>query len=345
MTDQPPLTAIVLSVRRIWDRAPHNAFPDLIRYRNQWFCAFREGATHLSNDGKTRVISSTDGEHWNAEALLIASPALMELQNLCDTSLSEMPDGRLMLVAAAWHTGWPKPAPLMVHTVAWFSADGRQWEGPVKIGDPNICLWKVIWHKGQAFSAGKGVAAATRGQLHLYTSADGRQWEICVKQIYPIVAGIWPDESSLTFLPDDTMVCLTRRHYADTQRQNTDSWLCPAALGVSHPPYTEWQWRELGRPFAAPILLALPDGRLLAGGREWTGPNWGDQRWILCEEDPASAKLSVIGTLPSGGDSSYCGMVHRDGIIHVAYYSSHEGKTNLYFARLQISGNGSSHAR
>lgn len=332
---QQEATAI-LSVRKIWDHAPHNAFPDLIRYQNKWFCAFREGATHLSNDGKTRVISSDDGARWNSEALLPASAELMELKNLCDASLSATPEGKLLLSAGAWHVDWPKQAPIMMQTVAWLSPDGREWEGPFKIGHPNFWLWKTIWRKGQAFNAGRGVAAATRGLLRLYTSADGRQWDIRTERMCVQDIGVWPDETSLAFLPDDTAVCLTRCHYADPKRRETDAWLCPAMMGRSRPPYTEWQWMGVEHPVAAPKLLALPDGRLLAAGREWTGASWNDQLLRIWLVDIASGKLNAIETLPSGGDSSYCGMVYLDGVIYVAYYSSHEGKTSVYFAEVMF---------
>jgi hypothetical protein len=33
----------LLSVKKIWDAAPHNAFTDLIRHSGQFFCVFREG--------------------------------------------------------------------------------------------------------------------------------------------------------------------------------------------------------------------------------------------------------------------------------------------------------------
>ena len=36
----------VVSVTKIWDRAPHNAFTDLVRFRDRWFCTFREADYH-----------------------------------------------------------------------------------------------------------------------------------------------------------------------------------------------------------------------------------------------------------------------------------------------------------
>ncbi|HRX13079.1 MAG TPA: hypothetical protein P5210_15555, partial [Draconibacterium sp.] len=48
----------LLSAGRIWDKAPHNAFTDLVRFNNQFFCVFREGEKHVSADGALRVITS-----------------------------------------------------------------------------------------------------------------------------------------------------------------------------------------------------------------------------------------------------------------------------------------------
>jgi hypothetical protein len=40
--------------------------------------------------------------------------------------------------------------------------------------------------------------------------------------------------------------------------------------------------------------------------------------------------------LPSGGDTSYPGMVWHEGILWMSYYSSHEGKTSIYLARIRL---------
>jgi len=41
-----PLAALhgaeLVEVRKIWDQAPHNAFTDLRRFQDRWFCVFRE---------------------------------------------------------------------------------------------------------------------------------------------------------------------------------------------------------------------------------------------------------------------------------------------------------------
>ena len=38
----------VVSVKKIWDLGKHNAFTDLIRFEDKWWCTLRESETHAS---------------------------------------------------------------------------------------------------------------------------------------------------------------------------------------------------------------------------------------------------------------------------------------------------------
>ena len=67
---QPAPAPVLVSVARIWDRGAHNAFTDLIRWRNRWYCTFREGDAHVGGDGRIRVLVSGDGERWTSAALV-----------------------------------------------------------------------------------------------------------------------------------------------------------------------------------------------------------------------------------------------------------------------------------
>lgn len=42
--------------KRNCDMAKHCAFTDLSRFRDQWFCSFREGEAHAPGDGKIRTL-------------------------------------------------------------------------------------------------------------------------------------------------------------------------------------------------------------------------------------------------------------------------------------------------
>jgi hypothetical protein len=41
-------------------------------------------------------------------------------------------------------------------------------------------------------------------------------------------------------------------------------------------------------------------------------------------------------TVPSGGDCSYPGLAWHDGLLWMSYYSSHEGKSSIYLARIRL---------
>ena len=299
----------LLAVRRIWDQAPHNAFTDLIRYRDGWFCAFREGSTHVSPDGSLRILTSNDGWAWTSAARVELSGS-----DLRDAKLSLTPDGRLMLLAAAAL----RPPDVGKHqTFAWFSRDGKDWGEPTPVGDRDIWLWRVTWHDGQAY--GVGYATGPSKFARLYRGPDGIHFKALVPTLF---ARGYPNESALVFRPDGSALCLLRRDGPDGSGQ----------LGQSAPPYTDWSWTDLGVKIGGPALLALPDGRLVAGVRLHDDK----VRTALCWLDPVKGKLVEFLPLPSGGDSSYPGMAWHNGKLWVSYYSSHEGKASIYLAEVDI---------
>ena len=49
----------------------------------------------------------------------------------------------------------------------------------------------------------------------------------------------------------------------------------------------------------------------------------------------ADGDYEPVLTFPSGGDTSYPGLVWHDGLLWMSYYSSHEGKTSIYLAKIK----------
>jgi hypothetical protein len=305
-----PPRADLVSVRKIWNAAPHNAFTDLARFGGQWFCAFREGQAHVSPDGALRVITSADGEKW-VSAALIKSPT----GDLRDAKLAITPENKLMLTAAEARRA---PATRSHQSLVWMSDDGTAWGKPANIGDPDFWLWRTTWHKGAAYSIGYGCRSDNHW-TRLYKSTDGKQFEILRDKLYD--EG-YPNETSLLFLPDDRCYCLLRRD----GEPNT------ALLGVSSPPYTEWRWKDLGTRIGGPHIIRLPNGRIVAAVRLHDG----GVRTSLCWLDADTAKLTEFLKLPSGGDNSYAGLVWHDAHLWISYYSSHEGKASIYLAKVRL---------
>src|SRR5262245_49659994 len=160
----------LVSVRKIWDQAPHSAFGDLIRYRDTWFCTFREDEKHASYSGSVRVITSTDGEVWKSAAQIISATS-----DLRDPHFSVAPDGQLMMTGLERYL----PEKNRPHqSLTWFSNDGVHWSSKHAIGDPNTWLWRVTWHRGTAYTMGYSIGPEPNhsGSIRLYSSRDGKQF-------------------------------------------------------------------------------------------------------------------------------------------------------------------------
>ncbi len=315
----PPTKPRLINVRRIWNAAPHNAFTDLIRHQDRWLCVLREASSHMAPDGALRIIASTDGATWTSAALLALPDA-----DLRDGKLSHMPDGRLLLVGAA---AYPPSTGVRHRSMVWHSADGVDWDAGATVLGPNDWLWRVTWHAGTAY----GLAYPTddRGAVGLYTSTDGRHF---APHAVPVFHQGYANEHALAFLPDGSAVCLLRRDVV-----GGDPASATAQLGTSRAPYTDWTWRDLGVRIGGPAMLRLPDGRLVACVRRYGHPTAWEPAWTaLCEVDPVTGAWHEILRLPSGGDSSYAGLVWHDARLWISYYSSHEGQTAVYLAQVEM---------
>lgn len=303
---------VLVEVRRIWDQARHNAFTDLLRYKGRWYCVFREGSAHVSPDGALRVIVSDDGETWESKAL-ITSPKY----DLRDAKLTVTPDGRLMLNGA----GMIADAKVRYYSMVWFSSDnGRTWTKGQQIGDSGFWLWRSQWHDGMAYSMGYETNRdRTQRRLRLYRSKDGGKFDTLVDQLSaPAGCG----EDTILFMKDQSALCLLRHETGDKMAQ----------LGTASPPYTDWKWRDLNLRIGGPNMIQLPGGRILAVTRLYEGGVRTSLSWL----DPRNGKLTEVLKLPSGGDSSYAGLVLHEGVLWISYYSSHEAKTSIYLAKVRI---------
>lgn len=303
--------AEVLDVRKIWDKAPHNAFTDLVRFRDRWYVAFREGSAHVSRDGAIRILTSSNGETWS-DAGRLTIPGV----DLRDPKFTITPRQSVILSTAG---AFPEGSPVHHQSYLFFSTDGRDWSKPIEAGDPNIWMWRINWNRERAFSLGYSTWGPPL--IRLYTSGNGIQWTSLVNEL---LTDNYPNESSMLFGADDTAYILLRR----------DKGPATALLGSSRPPYKGWEWQDTGVRIGGPQMIRVPGDRIVVASRLYDGK----QRTSLSWFDLRTAKLTEFLVLPSGGDSSYPGMVFYDGVLWVSYYSSHEGKTAIYLAKVRLPG-------
>ncbi|MBI3466733.1 MAG: hypothetical protein HY000_27280 [Planctomycetes bacterium] len=202
----------LVSVKRIWDAGPHNAFADLIRFQDRWFCTFRESDGHVGGDGKLRVLVSADGDNWESAALLAE-----EGIDLRDPKLSITPDGRLMIVAGgSVYRGTPDIKTLQPRVA--FSSDGRTWTPTQRVLGEWEWLWRVTWHEGRAYGVSytpqwrmpPGMRPSPEfgdGTLKLVVSDDGVNYSV----ITPLNVPDRANETTLRFLKSGELMALAAR--------------------------------------------------------------------------------------------------------------------------------------
>ncbi len=297
----------VVSVKKIWDQGEHNAFTDLIRFQNRWWCTFREAKEHGSSIGQVRVITSKDGEQWISAALVEQDGV-----DLRDPKLSIMPDGRLMLImgGSVYSVGgrYDTRAPRVS-----FSKTGQDWTDPKKLLAEDHWLWRVTWQGKWGWSVSKLGEGRDPRRGMLYRTRDGLEWEWIAE--FRLPNNTWnASETTLRFMPDGEMIALTRPHW----------------IGTSRPPYREWSWTTMRQNIGGPNFIRLPNGELWASGRLY-----GDGARTTLARMTRDAYEPALN-LPSGGDTSYPGIVWHDDLLWLSYYSSHEGKTSIYLAKIRF---------
>ncbi|TFH00518.1 MAG: hypothetical protein E4H13_07270 [Calditrichales bacterium] len=309
--------AAIISVERIWDRAGHNAFTDLIRFNGKLFCTFREGSGHIPGlDGTIRVICTEDGQNWRSVTLISEKDV-----DLRDPKLSVTPDGRLMvLMGGSFYRDGER---LKTETRVSFSdVNGSEFSLPIPVRiDPTIksnfdWLWRVTWRD----RIGYGVvyqALSSEIALRLVSTTDG----IHFTYISDLEVSGRANETTLRFLADGRMVALIRR----------DGEPKEGLVGTSEYPYKTWTINQLNIRVGGPNFMPTPDGKLLAVAREY----FPDQRKTSLFYFDLDGNVTRLFSLPSAGDNSYAGMVFDGERLYVSYYSTHEEKTAIYLATIR----------
>ena len=144
---------VCYSLKRIWgDGSTHCAFTSLVEHKGRYYCAFREGFSHIFNekseaDGKIHIISSSDGDKWETETVLSRTG-----YDLRDPKLSVTPKGELMvLMGCSLYKGGKLES---TSTLVSFSKNGKKFSIPQPVNISSSAsqnfawLWRVTWHKG-----------------------------------------------------------------------------------------------------------------------------------------------------------------------------------------------------
>lgn len=312
----------LVSVEKIWDKGGHNAFTDITRFQNLFYCCFREADGHVGGDGIIRILISSTGKTWIDQGSVSE-----EGVDLRDPKLIVTPDEKrlYLLCGGSIYNGGTQlkgRRPRYATTL-----DGKVWTPMQKILSEGDWLWRATINPtdkrfyGPVYNthpSSGGPAPEKEWSLKTFASTDGNVWQLSSIMNIPGQ----PNEATLRFLKNGTAMALVRREAEDKK----------GVIGVAQAPYRDWTWASAGVPLGGPNFIELPDGRLIAGSRGF-GATPGAHMVLF---DMTAKSFTPILELPSGGDCSYPGLYWHDDLLHVTYYSSHEGKTSIYYARVRF---------
>ncbi|WP_157760670.1 hypothetical protein [Hydrogenovibrio halophilus] len=307
---------------RLYASDGHCAFTDLIRFDGIWFCAFREGRTHMSYDGRIRIMSSVDGSNWSVRWTLSWVGG-----DLRDPHFVVNAQGQLVLNAGIRLAVRVQPR-CSFFSAGWrFDSSQQIWLAPV-VDRSAACRWRWMPHRHGDFV----YTVAYTGQANqgvLARSADGLHWQDWVTPFFP-AQRLYFNEATLASR-HNLLVCLLR---CDQKGG------CSAMLGTAKPPFDDWYWQTLHQAIGGPKLITLSDGTLIAVYRVIDYEHE-LVRLEVAEVDPDRAALIPLGSLPAEGDCSYAGMVEYDRVLWISYYSTPQddaglANSQIYLARVPL---------
>ena len=317
-----------IEIQKIWSEGKHNAFTDLIRYRGNFYCTFREAVGHISGPGGTaRVLKSKNGKDWRSVADI-----KMDNLDLRDPKLSITPDGKLMVLidVEAYRDGrvdTRKPY------VSFADKKGETFSTPIEspvdktIAAKSDWVWRVTWYNGVGYAVNYQPGAGSN--LYLLKTIDGKSFQNVTK----LDIDGSPNESTIRFDKNGKMYVLVRREEGDKM----------GVLATANAPYTtNWEFNKMTERIGGPNFLFLDDNTLVMGTRKYIKNPPGSEKEYknyITTVYVTDLKGNIKKEIPikeSLGDTSYPGMLFYKGKLWMSYYSSHEKKTMIYLAKIPL---------
>jgi hypothetical protein len=322
-----------VEVKKIWDKAPYNAFTDLIRFKGSFYCTFREGSGHVPGkkgwNGEIRIITSKTGSEWKSVALL-----KKENIDLRDPKLSITPDGRLMIICGG---SVYKGDSLLGRypQVSFSNLNGTNFSSPEKVNlasgikSDYAWIWRVTWHNDVGYGIDYQTDPAEKQdsrRLFLVSTRDGKNYTL----VHTFHIDGFPNESTVRFDKEGKMYVLIRRELLGNRR---------GLLVVSAPPYSDWTFHQLAIRLGGPDFIFPDQKQLIIGTRTYEGDipkTTGTHTGILLTD--LKGKIDSYIQLKSGNDTGYPGLVKYNDTLWVSYYSNHlnDHHTSIYLAKIPL---------
>ena len=295
----------------------HNSNTDLIHFGGRFLLAHAASPYHMGSTSCRIVVRASPDARHISEVAELRVPG----EDIRDPKFAVI-GGRLFLYVLPNKGFYALPYTTLYAT----SEDGEKWSElrPVSISGAPECGW-LFWRPRSADGETWYVPAYWNAHGHsiLLRSRDGAHWEF--------VSRIWDgegnDETDFLWLPDGRMLATARLEVTpDRILGNRDA---STLLATSAAPYQSWTYaRSRVTRLDGPALFAH-GGRIYAVARRQAGSRrfpthlggaLSRKRTSLFLVEPH--RLVFLSDLPSAGDTSYAGVVLRDGALFASYYTS-----------------------
>lgn len=293
------------SIQKVVADGKHNAFTALVKWKDSYWLAFRKADSHAYGEADLHVLRSSDGQNWEPAHVMNVLPDDRDPQFLVTPK-------RLYLYDPAL-----KGRDLT--SFVSYTDDGSTWSEPQAVYEPRFIFWKPIEHEGQFWATAHRKAEGSEGgtvrEVHLIRSKDALNWE----KVSTIRAGNWESETTIWFAPNNQLTAFLRQKYST-----------PGFILEAQAPYREWKQRPAGVHLSGHAVYDF-DGTTYVFSRLIEGKATGTRIYTYDGQ-----QLTPYCDLPSGGDCSYPAAVKIGQELLVSYYSSHEGSTNVYLAKVPL---------
>ena len=315
---------INVEVKQIWANDKYNAFTSLVKFKDAYYCSFREGESHIFDasgkaEGKVRILKSKDGENWESGAVFGK-----DRYDLRDPKLSVTPDNRLMVIIGG--SIYEKKELIGRIPQVSFSKDGKHFSKPASVnirdnaGNGIDWIWRVTWHDGVGYAAMYSMTAKRDGGLSLIKTEDGINYDLVTRFDVPD----FPNEATVRFDSAGNMNLMVRRELGDQK----------GYYGKSCFPYTDWTWKKMDLHLGGQDFIVLDNGTVVVGTRY----NFPHHTKTMILKGDVEGNFEEMYLLPSGGDTSYPGFITVGDELWMVYYSSHElGRAAIYLAKMPLS--------
>jgi len=311
----------LLDIKRISKPAAHSAFTDLIenpfdKSGKTLLCCYRQATNHVSADGLL-IILTIDKKSFR----VLTRVRIQENDaDLRDPKFSY--DGKRLILTTYAKT-YLDSGKMVTKMLTYFSTTGQSWSGKNSFGNSGWWLWNHAWFNSQAYGFAYNRPSNT---LSLYKGDPTRTMQLHKDDVFNLnkQGKGYPNESTILFNDKGNASVFLRR--------DADSF--SAQFGTSKPPYTKWEWHDLGIYIGGPAAVALSANLFIVAGRhvDWETRQFTTKIWLF---DSELKKLTEMYTLPSSGDTSYPGLVVEGDHLYVSYYSCHvDDQARVYIACL-----------